>query len=438
MISLYFWIMISIEQLYEYYLSNPSITTDTRNIKSGDIFFALKGDNFNGNLFAEKAIELGAKYVIIDEGQSISESHILVEDVLTYLQQFARHHRNQFNIPFVGITGTNGKTTSKELINAILERQYKVAYTHGNLNNHIGVPLTILNIPVDTEIAIIEMGASHKGNIEELCNIANPSHGVITNIGKAHLEGFGDESGVLSTKSELYQYLIAKNGIIWLNEQDDTLTKKLKELNFQTNYYNGENSLVQLDSYNCNPFLSCQFKHQGKLYPIQSKLFGEYNALNICLAIAIGVHFKMEIEDCIKGIENYTPSNNRSEIKTTTKGNTIILDAYNANPSSLTLACNSFFNSTLANKHVILGDMLELGEVSTQEHRDLLNTLPTEASAFLVGKEFKQLESEFKHFNFYTSNSELIEDLEQSPLENASFLIKGSRGIKLENVVQYL
>jgi UDP-N-acetylmuramoyl-tripeptide--D-alanyl-D-alanine ligase len=438
MISLYFWIMISIEQLYEYYLSNPSITTDTRNIKSGDIFFALKGDNFNGNLFAEKAIELGAKYVIIDEGQSISESHILVEDVLTYLQQFARHHRNQFNIPFVGITGTNGKTTSKELINAILERQYKVAYTHGNLNNHIGVPLTILNIPVDTEIAIIEMGASHKGNIEELCNIANPSHGVITNIGKAHLEGFGDESGVLSTKSEIYQYLIAKNGIIWLNEQDDTLTKKLKELNFQPNYYNGENSLVQLDSYNCNPFLSCKFKHQGKLYPSQSKLFGEYNALNICLAIAIGVHFKMKIEDCIQGIENYTPSNNRSEIKTTAKGNTIILDAYNANPSSLTLACNSFFNSTLTNKHVILGDMLELGEVSTQEHRDLLNTLPTDASAFLVGKEFKQLESEFKHFNFYNSNSELIKDLEQSALENASFLIKGSRGIKLENVVQYL
>ncbi|MDC3220489.1 UDP-N-acetylmuramoyl-tripeptide--D-alanyl-D-alanine ligase [Flavobacteriales bacterium] len=430
--------MISIEQLYEYYLSNPSITTDTRNIKSGDIFFALKGDNFNGNLFAEKAIELGAKYVIIDEGQSISESHILVEDVLTYLQQFARHHRNQFNIPFVGITGTNGKTTSKELINAILERQYKVAYTHGNLNNHIGVPLTILNIPVDTEIAIIEMGASHKGNIEELCNIANPSHGVITNIGKAHLEGFGDESGVLSTKSEIYQYLIAKNGIIWLNEQDDTLTKKLKELNFQPNYYNGENSLVQLDSYNCNPFLSCKFKHQGKLYPSQSKLFGEYNALNICLAIAIGVHFKMKIEDCIQGIENYTPSNNRSEIKTTAKGNTIILDAYNANPSSLTLACNSFFNSTLTNKHVILGDMLELGEVSTQEHRDLLNTLPTDASAFLVGKEFKQLESEFKHFNFYNSNSELIKDLEQSALENASFLIKGSRGIKLENVVQYL
>lgn len=438
MISLYFWIMISIEQLYNYYLSNPSITTDTRNIKNGDIFFALKGDNFNGNLFAAKAIELGAKYVVIDQGEAFNDSYILVEDVLEYLQNFARHHRNQFSIPFIGITGTNGKTTSKELINAVLERQFKVSYTQGNLNNHIGVPLTVLSIPSDAEIAIIEMGASHKGNIEELCNIADPSHGVITNIGKAHLEGFGNELGVLATKSELYQHLIAKDGLIWLNEQDETLQSKLKELSFKPNYYNGDKSLVQLESYSCNPFLSCLFKHQEKLYPAQSKLFGEYNALNICLAIAIGVHFKMNIEDCIKGIEEYTPSNNRSEIKTTEKGNTIILDAYNANPSSLTLACNSFFNSTLENKHVILGDMLELGEVSIQEHRDLLNTLPTSASAFLVGKEFKQLEAEYKNFKFYNSNIELIEELKQVRLENASFLIKGSRGIKLENVVQYL
>lgn len=427
-----------INKLYEYYLSNPSISTDTRKIKEGDIFFALKGDNFNGNLFAEKAIDLGAQFVVIDEGEAINEHFIKVDDVLQFLQTFARHHRDQFSIPFIGITGTNGKTTSKELINAVLEKEYKVSFTQGNLNNHIGVPLTILSIPLDTDIAIIEMGASHKGNIKELCDIANPTVGVITNIGKAHLEGFRSVDGVLQTKSELYEHIKENSGVILVNAKDNVLNEKLRSLDIPPIYYNDADSQVSLIDYKCNPYLESNFSINKQTVQVNSKLFGEYNAMNICLALAIGKYFKMDTTNCIKGIESYSPSNNRSEVRETSKGNTIVLDAYNANPSSMELATKSFFSSSMDDKHALLGDMLELGNVSEEEHRKLIKSLPTKAKLFFVGSEFKKLESEFPEFSFYSTSAELKSDLEQSDIKNASILIKGSRGIKLESVLDIL
>lgn len=426
------------KELYQYYISNPSICTDTRKIKEGDIFFALKGDNFNGNLFASTAIDNGAKYVIIDEGEVLSDQYIKVDDVLEFLQQFARYHRDQLEIPVIGITGTNGKTTSKELMHAVLSQDFKVSFTQGNLNNHIGVPLTVLSIPLDTEIAIIEMGASHKGNIEELCNIANPTLGMITNIGKAHLEGFKSIDGVLQTKSELYEHLKKTSGKVFVNGKDDILNNKLTSLNLHPITYNNEESQVTLSRFECSPYLNCTFIVDGNPFVVKSKLFGEYNAMNICLAIAIGKHFNMPTENCIKGIEEYSPSNNRSEVRETSRGNTIVLDAYNANPSSMELATKSFFDSNMSNKHAFLGDMLELGEVSKSEHRKLIQSLPKGSNVTLVGDQFKSLESEFPEFSFYLKTEELKTKLSEQNLNNASVLIKGSRGIKLESLLDVL
>lgn len=430
--------MNTIEKIYNYYILNQQISTDTRKIKDGDIFFALKGDNFNGNEYADLAIEKGARYVIIDEGEIKSEAYIKVNDVLKCLQELARHHRDQFDIPFIAITGTNGKTTSKELINTVLSTIYKVSFTSGNLNNHIGVPLTILSIKKDTDIAIIEMGASHKGNIEELCSIANPTHGVITNIGKAHLEGFINEQGVLDTKTELYEHLRSINGKVWVNEKDSVLTNQAQKFGLNILHYNGPKSSIYLSDYRCNPQLQCEIIHNQITHSIQSNLFGEYNAVNICLATSIGVYFNISMDICKTAIESYIPTNNRSEIKVTKRNNTIILDAYNANPSSMRLAIKSFTNSVLENKVFILGDMLELGDVSMAEHETILNSLNGEFKIHLVGKEFLQLSKDYPSYYFHQDVISLKESLKQHELENHSFLIKGSRGIQLEKVTEIL
>ena len=418
---------MEISELYKIYKSKSSICTDTRKIKKGGLFFALKGENFNGNLFAAKAISDGCSFAIIDEKKiATNDKFILVKNVLETLQNLARYHRKQLSIPIIGITGTNGKTTSKELIHAVLKSELNSYATKGNLNNHIGVPLSILKITKEHEIAIIEMGANHEKEIEFLCDIAKPTHGVITNIGSAHLEGFKNHQGVINAKNELFNFIKKNNGLLFVND-DDNLLLNLSEKIERITY--GNNGFCKGFITKNTPYLSIKFSHTE----INSQLIGEYQFSNIMLAVCIGNKFNIKDLNIQKAIENYTPKNNRSEILKT-KDNLLILDAYNANPSSMKAMITSFSKQDYTNKLCILGDMLELGEYTIKEHSailDLIDTLNLEI--ILIGKEFSKISKEaFKDRNAF----EIF--LKSNPIKNKTILLKGSRGISLEKLTNYL
>ena len=418
---------MNIQNLYSIFKEHSTICTDSRKIKEKSIFFALKGENFNGNEYALKAINDGCSYAIIDEEDfNTHPNTILVKDVLTTLQELARHHRKQLSIPIIGITGTNGKTTSKELISAVLNSDKNCYATKGNLNNHIGVPLSILEINKQHEIAIIEMGANHQKEIEYLCNIAQPTHGTITNIDSAHLEGFGNLQGVIKTKNELYQFISKTNGHLFVNS-DDELLIKLSGLTSKITY--GETGKVKGAVKSCAPFLSLNYNGSA----INSQLIGNFQFSNIMLAICIGDYFNISTDNIKKSIESYTPTNNRSQI-IETKNNTLILDAYNANPSSMKAMLLSFSEQKHTNKLCILGDMLELGKDSEKEHQAIMTLCKKlNLTCHFIGEEFKKVNP-----NSFNNRIDFEANLKKKEISKSTILLKGSRGIGLEKLVQHL
>ena len=423
-----FFFSMKISELHKIFLKFPKVTTDSRNVFKNSLFFALKGENFNGNEYATDAIKKGCKYAIIDEEKySINENYILVDNVLETLQQLAAYHRETLNIPIIGITGSNGKTTSKELITACLSTELNTAYTKGNYNNHIGVPLTLLEINYDHEIAIIEMGANHQGEIQFLSEIAKPNFGVITNIGKAHLEGFKDFEGVKKTKKELYDYIKKVNGLVFLNNDDDILNEISKDLDLVKYGKNGDYFGSLIDS-----SVFCEVIYEKTI--IKSQLIGDYQFYNIMLAIAIAKHFKVKDNSIFKAIKDYKPKNNRSQI-INTDDNLIILDAYNANPSSMNNMILSFNKIKKENKICVLGDMGELGKFSEKEHIEIIKLMQKlKIPTFYVGTEFCKV---IKNDSFQ-STEEFKKHLESEPIKNSTVLIKGSRSQKLEKLLDLL
>lgn len=417
---------MKIKDIYNLYTTHFLVDTDTRSIRKNSLFFALKGENFNGNKFAEKALELGAKYAIVDEEIYKTNSNIIVvDDVLETLQKLSNYHRKALNIPIIGLTGSNGKTTTKELINTVLSKKYKTTATAGNLNNHIGVPLTLLSMTTETEIGIVEMGANHQKEIEFLCSLCEPDFGYITNFGKAHLEGFGGIEGVIKGKSELYTHLKKNNKIVFVNPSDQIQiekTRDIKSINFNET----------LEFLEVNPFV----KLSNNFIIIQSNLIGKYNYTNIAIACTIGQYFKVSNEEIKEAIESYIPENNRSQI-IQKEFNKIILDAYNANPSSMKAALENFDAINELNKTVILGDMFELGETSLEEHQaivDLVQKLKF-TNSYFVGENFHQTTSNKTSFNTFDN---LLEHLKNNPLKHQSILIKGSRGMRLERLLEII
>ena len=430
------------QSLYTKFLScNQNITTDTRKITKGCIYFALKGDKFDGNIFADEAIEQGAAYVVIDNKTLVkNDKYILVDDVLTTLQQLANHHRKQLNIPVIGITGSNGKTTTKELVYAVLSKKYNTQYTQGNLNNHIGVPLTLLTITSQHEMAVVEMGANHQQEIDMLCRIAEPNFGIITNIGKAHLEGFGGIEGVKKGKSELYKYLKEVNGIVFLHGDDAVLADLSKENNKVTY---GTNKLYDVVG-KCNKtslFVELAWRTRYKATEvkaadfIKTNLVGVYNYNNALCAACIGNYFKIEEDLINEALQNYTPTNNRSQLQKT-ENNSLILDYYNANPSSMQAAIENFYNMHAEHKMLVLGDMLELGEESINEHKAIITLLHDKKldDYLLVGPIFSSLQKE----KSFVTSKQAHDFLQLNPIKNKTILVKGSRGIALEEVVKVL
>jgi UDP-N-acetylmuramoyl-tripeptide--D-alanyl-D-alanine ligase len=430
---------MSIKELYEIFANHPKISTDSRRIEKDSLFFALKGENFNGNTYAAMALEHGAVYSIIDEeAYQIDDRYILVENVLSTLQELAMYHRLQLDIPIIAITGTNGKTTTKELVTAVLSKKFRVDYTKGNLNNHIGVPLTLLAMSTATQIGVVEMGANHPGEIAALCEIALPNFGLITNVGKAHLEGFGSFDGVKQTKAELYRFVERTGGTIFLN----TANAHLKEMagavatiSYKTVKvgYGIEGELIQ-----SSPFMVFQVKFpKGWLY-INTNLAGGYNLENALAAVCVGNYFGVSPLEIKEAIEAYKPSNNRSQFIKTVH-NQLLMDAYNANPTSMDAALENFKTFDAPLKGIILGDMFELGEASHEEHQKIADKLATMdlALVLLTGKEFAQCQVP-SSFLIFDDNSLLISYLESINPQDYLFLIKGSRGMKLENVVDKL
>ena len=430
------------EQLYKIYLKNPQICTDTRKITASCLFFALKGDNFDGNKFAQQAIESGAAYAIIDDTEyALDDRFIVVQNVLETLQDLARLHRKQLKIPVIGITGSNGKTTTKELIRSVLSQQFNTFATEGNLNNHIGVPLSILSITSDCEIAIIEMGANHQREIAFLCSISQPSHGMITNIGKAHLEGFGGIEGVRIGKGELYEFLYKSAGIVFLNNDDQILSSMAQErgLANTVGYGTGAKNFVAARLKNSSPCLSIDWNLSGESkHTAFSNLPGNYNFDNICAAICIGGYFNLSPDKINKGIHLYKPLNNRSQLLET-QNNTIICDYYNANPSSMVVALDNLNATDAKSKVLILADMFELGDESANEHRLILEkALLTKAQRrIFVGEEFYKLRG-IEDAEFYRNTLEALEALHQDTVKQSTILLKGSRGMKLESLLNIL
>ncbi len=424
---------MQIEELYKIYQQFPSVQTDTRKLKDGDIFFALKGDNFNGNAFAQQAINAGAAYAVIDEAAyEISGKTFLVADVLTALQQLAKHHREQFTIPFIAITGSNGKTTTKELVHTVLSAKFTTYATEGNLNNHIGIPLTILKIKKDAEIAIIEMGANHQKEIESYCEYAQPTHGIITNCGKAHLEGFGGIEGVRKGKGELFDYLRSNNGtafVMWDYDYLQTMSKGITSIvKYGTTNADIEGTVIKSE-----PFLEVEIKKGIETGIIKTQLVGDYNLPNVLVAVAAGKHFNVPATSIKEAIENYSPSNSRSQL--VEKGsNKIILDAYNANPSSMKLAIENFSRLQADNKVLMLGGMAELGEESLNEHKGIVELISQTHwnAVVLVGGDFLKFQHPFISF---ANATEAKEWLQQQQFENTHLLIKGSRSMQMEKVL---
>jgi len=472
--------MTTTENLYKLFLQHPLISTDTRKIAAGSLFFALKGDKFDANTFAGQAIEEGAAYAIIDNpAYQVNEKYILVDDTLAALQDLARHHRRQLTIPVIGLTGTNGKTTTKELINSVLSQRYKTQATQGNLNNHIGVPLTILTINSSHQIAVIEMGANHQKEIELLCSLAQPTHGLITNVGKAHLEGFGGVEGVKKGKGELYDYLGSTVGkvLTWkvgsrqlLNSQDvafinsdNQVLREMQEARKLNNvvFYGAQtlHNLVSGKLTENSPYLTLQWTNNAsdKRHKVKTQLTGAYNLDNILAAICIGVYFDLTDNEVNKGVESYRPQNNRSQI-VQTETNTLICDYYNANPSSMFVAIENIGKIDAKRKVLILGDMFEMGDEAAAEHeaviKKAMDTFVDER--IFIGKEFYEASPEVResespeakivlpllelsptnrHAIFYRTAEDAIAGLKANPIKNSTILIKGSRGMALERLV---
>ena len=426
----------SIAFLYEIFKKSSSIQTDTRKLKLGDIYFALKGPNFNGNLFALAALEAGASFAVVDENipysEALDDRILQVVDVLTTLQDLAKHHRQQFDIPFIAITGSNGKTTTKELIAAVLSSHFKTYTTIGNLNNHIGVPLTLLSIQADAQMAVIEMGANHLHEIQSYCQYAMPNYGMITNCGKAHLEGFGSEEGVKKGKGELFDYIKEHKGAAFVMNDYDYLNNMSAGIENIITYGNTLGALQGQPQTN-NGLLQVVFTKGTLLDKIQTQLVGDYNLPNVLAAVCIGQYFKVPMDKIKTAIENYTPSNSRSQL-TTWKNNQIILDAYNANPSSMKVAVDNFAKLAAENKIICLGGMKELGEATFNEHQALIDQLKQSSwtKVVLVGNEFKDCTHPYQFFESVTAAKKWLKD--QNFVQH-TILIKGSRGIQMEQLI---
>jgi UDP-N-acetylmuramoyl-tripeptide--D-alanyl-D-alanine ligase len=430
-------------QLYSLFLQHPVICTDSRLCPQGSLFFALKGDNFNANAFAFSALEKGCAYAVVDEAEfAIDERFILVDNVLEALQQLANYHRNQLGTTIVGITGTNGKTTTKELIAAVLNERYDILFTKGNLNNHIGVPLTLLQLKSEHELAVIEMGANHPGEIKLLAEITCPDYGIITNVGKAHLEGFGSFEGVMKTKAELYEFIAMSGEKIFINNDNSNLLVMATGAGLSANDKRVGYSLNENDNSatvigkitDCSPFLAmnCAVK-DGQVFEIKTQLIGSYNAENVLAAVTIGNFFGLTNDQIKKGLENYVPQNNRSQL-TVTDRNKLVVDAYNANPTSMKAAILNFAQMNVGAKTLILGDMLELGEQSGEEHQHVIELLQQNGlkNVLLVGSEFKNTHNNFSCFD---TVADLQAFIDENPILDNYILIKGSRGIKLEKIL---
>lgn len=428
---------MSIQQIFPVFEKYKKISTDSRAVDNNALFFALKGENFNGNKFASIAIDNGASIAIIDDpNYHIEGKTILVHNTLETLQQLAKHYREKFHIPFIGITGSNGKTTTKELINAVLKEKYKSFATKGNLNNHIGVPITLLSIPNDTEIAIIEMGANHIGEIEILCNLAKPSYGIITNIGKAHIEGFGSLQGVIKAKGELYNAIDEINGTLFINGDDPLLNEIAPNVEKYT-YGLNPGYFISAEIISIDPFIKIKI-HDKHPFTIETKLLGKYNINNILAAVCIGRYFEVPSRNIKAALESYIPKNNRSEIRETKK-NTLLLDAYNANPSSMKVAIDNFMQMQHSHeKFMILGSMLELGAISKEEHQNIVNLLLDYnfKKAILIGDAFTHLNT--KHFPVFSDVFKAKKYLKKHPICGKFLLLKGSRGIQLEKLLEEL
>jgi UDP-N-acetylmuramoyl-tripeptide--D-alanyl-D-alanine ligase len=427
---------ITIEALHHYFLQTTGVCTDTRNINEQSLFVALKGDNFDGNQFVVQAIKSGAKYAITDNANFANNKQIFyVKDTLIALQNLANYHRKQFSIPVIAITGSNGKTTTKELFNAILSKKYNTLATKGNLNNHIGVPLTLLQLNAAHEVAIIEMGANHQGEIELLSHIAEPTIGLITNIGKAHLEGFGGIEGVIKGKTELYQFLQKQNGLIVYNADNAILKDKVNHHATLCYGFNNEADCVGAIEKE-QPFLHLNYRYKNEIpICVNSNLIGLYNAENILSAICVAKYLEVDDQAIIEGIAAYAPDNSRSQI-IKKETNTIILDAYNANPSSMKAALDNFSKIDARNKLVILGDMFELGETSAEEHQHIAQAaIQNKANqCIFVGPQFSQTEAAQSQQSFLNV-PDCMQYLKTLPLNERTILIKGSRGMKMEQIL---
>jgi UDP-N-acetylmuramoyl-tripeptide--D-alanyl-D-alanine ligase len=426
------------EELYRLYLSHPDISTDSRDIRSGCLFFALKGPAFNGNAFAAEAIEKGAAGAVIDDpAYRAADRYFLVEDALDALQQLAALHRTQLKIPVIAITGTNGKTTTKELAGAVLSKGFRTVVTEGNFNNHIGVPLTLLRAGRETGLVLLEMGANHPGEIDFLCRIGSPTHGLITNIGKAHLEGFGGFEGVVRTKTELYGFLRENHGTVFLDLDDPLLVEKSGNLERFT-YGMGSAPDVRATGITADPFVGMDIHYGKGTIHADSRLFGKYNAQNILAAAAMGFYYGIAPEKISDAIKQYNPINNRSQILKTER-NLLVLDAYNANPTSMKLAIRNFMDTSYPDKMMILGDMYELGEESEKEHQAILDLVEKleKVKIFLVGPEFTRLNHNRERTCFHDSELARLWFGHHRPM-GATILLKGSRGMKMEKISEVL
>ncbi len=435
----FFYSFMDTITLYRLFKKSTGISTDTRKIRPGNLFFAIKGDNYDGNEYVREALASGASAVVTDNPSNSGVGLYIVKDSLVALQKLARHHRRELNVPVLAITGSNGKTTTKELIARVLSQKFRVHSTTGNLNNHIGVPLTLLEADNNAGFQVIEMGANHQREIAALCEIAEPNYGIITNIGKAHVEGFGSLEGVIKGKGELYDWLRANKGIAIFNEANPTLKDLVFRKVVKAVPYSdptGVDVVVKTvdDSLNLNLSVTLH----GVVYYLKTSLFGKHNIENIRAAIAVGIFFDIDIDKIIAAIQSYVPSNNRSQILDT-KRNTIICDAYNANPTSMIETLRSFSVMDGKTKAVILGDMLEQGENSYQEHEFILSQLKEFGidKVYIVGDHFGYVNEPFR-YNWFPHTLDLAKELEQNPVVDSLVLVKGSRGVGLEKIFEYL
>ena len=430
--------MTTTENIYKIFSDFPRVSTDSRKIEKESIFFAFKGENFNGNKFAQEALEKGAEYAVIDEMKYASSPRILlVNNVLQTITELSNLHRKKLGIPILAITGTNGKTTTKELVSTVLAQKFIVSCTRGNLNNHIGVPLTLLKMNSKTEFGVVEMGANHPGEIEQLCKIAEPDFGIITNIGKAHLEGFGSFEGVIKTKSELFNYIKTNGGTFFYN-QDNPILENIAG-KFQNRITFGTNSgFLKGELLHSPPFVNIKVNFKKGVLYLNTKLIGEYNFENVLAAACIGNYFEVDPLKIQKALKDYQPQNNRSQLIKRGRLN-IIMDAYNANPTSMQASIKSFLADEKENSSLILGDMLELGTYSNQEHKAIIELIDSlnPADVYLVGSIFSEVSEGFK-FKTFKNVTELNLYLEKNPIKNGNILIKGSRGVQLEKSLEYL